>query len=326
MKIKQNLDSHNLNKLPYVFSKQYHDHLKDCGHEYIQITDDQELITIPILSIKSRFLKIFTLLYPPMKENERLDKKTEHEFIDKLLIYIREKRLCDRISRPFLLDRFKTFPKNSTYKPFAQINLSIKDKTQDEIFSGFKPNYRNEIKKCIAKKAYVKFGEDQFNTFYTIYKNTLTRQGFNFDNYQYVKSLFDELNKSQSVLCGVVYYNDTAQGCVLIPYSKFSGYYLYGGSVQSPDLNGLMKLLQWEVIKKLKENNITQYSFGGARMENVKSTKYEGIQNFKMRFGCTLNKGFIWRKDINHTKCKIYDVLYFVRYRLIRNQKSNNYL
>lgn len=73
-----------------------------------------------------------------------------------------------------------------------------------------------------------------------------------------------------------------------------------------------MNLLQWNVIKKMKENNVKFYDFMGARMNPEVGSKYEGIQRFKERFGGELKKGYLWKYSLNDFKYWLYRLLVFI--------------
>ena len=74
-----------------------------------------------------------------------------------------------------------------------------------------------------------------------------------------------------------------------------------------------MNLLHWEAIKYFKEKGIKRYDFVGARISPEKGSKLEGIQRFKSRFGPTLKRGYLWKKNINPLKTNLYNFLVLIK-------------
>ena len=119
-------------------------------------------------------------------------------------------------------------------------------------------------------------------------------------------------------ICVVAYHQNKPIGCAFVSYTNHSGYYLYGGSEQNSKINGAIKLMHWEIIKHLRKKNIPKYVLGGARLENIQGTKYEGIQKFKLGFGSQITHGYLWKKDIKKLKCFLYDSLFKIKYNVVK--------
>ena len=45
----------------------------------------------------------------------------------------------------------------------------------------------------------------------------------------------------------------------------------------------------------MKEKGVRKYILGGARLDNINDTKYEGIKKFKLGFGSDIKEGVIWK-------------------------------
>ena len=70
------------------------------------------------------------------------------------------------------------------------------------------------------------------------------------------------------------------------------------------------------MITELKKRGVKKYDFVGARLSDVSGTKLAGIQKFKKRFGGELKRGYLWKKDINLMKCKLFDLALKVKLKL----------
>jgi len=102
-------------------------------------------------------------------------------------------------------------------------------------------------------------------------------------------------------------YQGIIQGSAIIPFSSYSAYYLYGGSIENP-LTGAMNLLQWEAIRKFKELGVKRYDFVGVRISPEKRSKQEGLMKFKERFGGQLYKGYMWKHGLHPMKYAAYSL------------------
>lgn len=306
---------------PHVFQHEFANYAHLSGAKYYVISDNNGDVFIPVLVNRSQFLNILTILYPPLSKNRRVSPELEESFFNTMITFIKKNKLCDRISFPMLLDVFQAAPKNADCNNFGNINIPLQEGTNEEIFKKFRKNYRYEINRCKREEVEIKFGENQFEAFYSLYEDTMNRNQLFLEDYVAIKRLFKDLYRINSIICGVVYHNGLPQGGVFIPYSKYAGYYLYGGSVERSSINGAIKALHWEVIQQLKSKGVKTYVLGGARMGNLSNTKYHGIQQFKMGFGSQLTEGLIWKQDINKIKCSIYDMLYYLRYNLVKRNK-----
>ena len=103
-------------------------------------------------------------------------------------------------------------------------------------------------------------------------------------------------------------------GGALVPYTNYGGYYLFGGSSEKQKVVGGLKLMHWEIMKVLKGKGANKYILGGARLLEAENSKYMGIQRFKLGFGSSVKEGVIWKLDINKFKCKVYDLLFRIKY------------
>jgi lipid II:glycine glycyltransferase (peptidoglycan interpeptide bridge formation enzyme) len=99
-----------------------------------------------------------------------------------------------------------------------------------------------------------------------------------------------------------------------VPFTGAGGYYLYGASAEATTHDGIAKLLQLEVMKRLQAAGVRRYVLGGARLSDVAGTKWERIQQFKERFGSRLTEGLLWKMDLDRVRARVYDVALRVRH------------
>jgi hypothetical protein len=59
----------------------------------------------------------------------------------------------------------------------------------------------------------------------------------------------------------------------------------------------------------LIDHGVKRYVFGGCRLSDTQGTKLDEIQEFKLRFGSSIKKGYIWKMDLDSFYCKMFDLL-----------------
>ena len=97
------------------------------------------------------------------------------------------------------------------------------------------------------------------------------------------------------------------QGCAVIPFSNYSAYYLYGGSIPKP-ISGATNFLQWEAIKMFRNLGVQRYDFVGVRISSDLAGKQLSLMKYKQRFGGQLAQGYIWKYSLRPLSYSIYSI------------------
>ena len=231
----------------------------------------------------------------------------EQVFLDRLIPFVKESFKIDFILSQHVNALFSIVPPRSQYCLFGSYILDL-SLTEDDIWAKMHSKHRNVIRKAEKDGVIITCGDDNKEECIKLVQNTLLRQGIapindnvfsNLGNVKYVDYWLATLN------------NGIEGGAIIYWYPNCGAYYMYGGSGEKPH-TGSMNLLQWNVIKKMKENNVKFYDFMGARINPEVGSKYEGIQRFKERFGGELKKGYLWKYSLNDFKYWLYRLLVFV--------------
>ena len=109
----------------------------------------------------------------------------------------------------------------------------------------------------------------------------------------------------ENVIILVAKHKGATHACLVVPFSNFSGYSWYGGTVAEPT-KGAMHLLHWEVLRRLHHIGVRQFNFTSVRINPTAGTKQEGIATFKMRFGGALTQGYMWKYCLKPVKFALY--------------------
>jgi hypothetical protein len=301
---------------PVFFTEAYHRFEQKNGYETGFLAADNN-IWMPFRVYKKFIFRFIQIMYPPLSAGQRLSAEEEKKFLNACVAYLKKQKHYHRIIQPFVWDVFYAFPDTAKACPFGQLYSSLNDKTEEEIFNLFSPKYRNAIRKVLINPDLVvcKTQEYELAAFYEVYKEVHEKQQVYFDSFTHFNNMQQLLGQKHFMLMNL-YYNNTLEGGAVITYTKKEANYLYGGAKNPTIQNGSIKLLQFEIIKKLKALGVQKYVWGGCRLTDVAGTKQQGMQEFKLRFGCQIKKGFLWKIDLQQNYCKLYDVMIAAQHRI----------
>lgn len=304
--------------LPFVFLDGYAQYLETTGQgEWLLFSSNNGEILLPARRFRSKFLSIVQLLNAPLDKGERMPAERESEFFISWMDFIRHSNLADRVVQPPTHVVFQKAPPDSESCGFGTWFIPLQVKSESELWDGLHSKHRNVIRNAQKHEVEIREGKDQLEAFYFLYASTMKRSLMYAEPQSQFAKLYDFLG-SAHVTCAVAYYKGTPQGGVFMPHSRACAYYMHGGSADAPEVNGAMNYLHWELICRMKKAGVLRYDFVGTRLSNTEGTRLHGIQQFKERFGSSLEKGVLWKTDINTVRCSLYDAILRGYYR-IRN-------
>jgi lipid II:glycine glycyltransferase (peptidoglycan interpeptide bridge formation enzyme) len=240
-----------------------------------------------------------------------LSENTERQVLDNFHDFLRKNRLADIIIPPPHFSVFKSIPTNCDYYQIGLICYDIASK-KGRFLENMKSNYRNEIRKLETEKDLtLEIGEDQIYDAFNIIKKTHDIQNLSFANKKVFESIKDNLSINSYIAC--YKYKSKPIGAVIILYDKSKAYYLYSGNEKIAEFPGVNKILIYEAIKFLEVKGVSHLIMGGYRDEQKASKKIIGIQQFKLRFGSTVEYGYHFIKVINPLRYKLFKVLLKVK-------------
>jgi hypothetical protein len=70
----------------------------------------------------------------------------------------------------------------------------------------------------------------------------------------------------------------------------------------------------------LELKGVKRFIFGGVRIHSTIGAKYKGLRDFKMSFGSSLQKGYLWKYEYSSKKLYFYNLAVRLKTRL-KNQK-----
>jgi hypothetical protein len=302
------------NEFPFPFLQNFADFINNQPLKKFILFYDQKGNSIPAILSKSSFLKVLQFQFSPIdKYSKQLSINDENLFLDELVSFITREKLCDKIIQGANHALFKTFPKKSIHVPFGSYKMNLKN-SLEELFNNLHGKNRNVIKNAQRKGIKILYGRKVLIDFYFLYEKTTKRSNMYCEEINYFKKLYDCLGAN--IVCSVCYHGNEPLGGLFMIYTNYCGFYLYGASSDKTTINGAINYLQWEMISLLKSKGVKMYDFVGARLSDVEGTRLGGIQKFKQRFGSRLEKGYLWKIEINRTKCFLHKILLKIKLKL----------
>jgi len=294
---------------PFCFQNDY---LRANSDIFILNSGD---IFAPVKLNKSKFLKIVQFQFPPINsKGNRLQKEDEKNFCETAIKYITENKIAHRISQPKNYSLFNSLPGKCISSQFGTYKIDLQNKTTDQILLGMQARYRSAIRQIEKLNVKIKYGISELGVFQKLHAETMGRTGAFSEEFETLKEELIAL-PNNSILAAI-YIDEKIQGGVYLTYSKFAAYYIHGASANTTEASGAIKYLHYNLMCLMRDKDVKQYDFVGARLSDITGTKLEGIQNFKKRFGSDLVKGYLWKVDIDKTKCKTYDNLLKIKCKL----------
>lgn len=222
---------------------------------------------------------------------------------------------CDFIAKPqanIVIDRGLCADHRLKVVPWGTYRKDIALNDSDLLHS-FKGNARRDAQKAFDNGVQIK--PVSAYVCHQLLTDMFVRQG----QPAYVPSLGllkgFENELSDNVLMLGAFDQGEVHSIVAVPFDEEKGYYLYGASVPKPT-RGAMHLLQYEVMRQLRDRGVREYDFFGARLNLEKNSKIAGIQRFKESFKPRLVEGYSFKVILRPWKYRLFELAVAVYYRL----------
>jgi hypothetical protein len=302
-------------QLPFVYLESYRNWLAErYNAECVLAVERSANVYVLMSTIRSKLIVNAQILSVPFSGNNPSNSSDQKKFFEGLLREMKAQKIADRIVTPQNYIVFDAVPEGSKYCRFGSYQVDLHPATE-QLYSNVHPKHRNKINKAERAGVEVRSGVKELEVFYHLYVQTMNRSSMFCESFDFFKSYFHSLG-DDNCICAVAYHNGEPQGAILAPFTNFCCYYIYGASADRITESGAINFLHWKVMLMMKDRGIKAYDFVGARLSDVSNTKLEGIQSFKERFGGELKKGFLFKADINTTKCAVYDSLVKIKNRV----------
>jgi len=293
---------------PVQFLSEYSRFQHHYHKESIKIVyDDQLKAFMPLRFLDLKIFAPAQILFAPLSSGVELPKENQLIFFNKLLTLLQNKGGCERLMQPNPYAVLAAYPEGSKYCDFGTYLIDLKNQSEDEILEKFHPKYQKAVSHSVKNGAEVKIGKECLEDFYLTYSSTMNKAGLYVDPFEYFDMLWRYLGDDR-ICCAVVYDNGLPVSGIFLLYTTYSAFLTHAGTHGDSKLYGAAKLLNFKVMKYLKNKGVERYDFVGVRLKN-NNPALEGIFRFKKGFGGDLKEGYLWKIDILPFKAKAYDLI-----------------
>jgi lipid II:glycine glycyltransferase (peptidoglycan interpeptide bridge formation enzyme) len=199
---------------------------------------------------------------------------------------------------------FRTYPDGADVAPYGTHIIDL-DLPEETLLGNLSSSHRRKVRQAMKSGVKIKGGKEYIETAYALVRDTFKRSSISFMDFNSFSRMIESLDENVKVL--VAEYEGDVQGCIVVPYSIYSAYYVYGGSIPNPSA-GSMHLLHWEAIREFRSQGVKRYDFVGTRIDPEAGSKQEGLKAFKERFGGDLHQGYMWKYSLSPLKYNLYSL------------------
>lgn len=279
--------------------------LRSVGDEYGWLggfdAEDGLRCVLPYTIIRKAFFRMVRFRVETIPMSGILTVNDERLFLNGVVEYFRSHKV-DLIMPPSTNTIFRTYPEGAIAAPYGTYVIDL-NQSEDALLANFNSSHRRKVRLAVKAGVRIRNGMETMETVYRLIKDTFQRSSLGFMGYDAFKRVIISLGDNVKVL--VAEHQGRIQGCIVIPYSEHSAYYVYGGSIPEPE-TGAMNLLHWEAIRLFRELGVRRYDFVGVRIDPEPGSKQEGLRMFKERFGGRLMQGYMWKYSFHPLKYFVY--------------------
>jgi hypothetical protein len=258
---------------------------------------------LPYTIVQKAMVRMVRFRVETVHLDEALGVEEEKSFLDSTIEYFRSIG-ADIIIPATTNTIFRTYPTGAIAAPYGTLIIDL-DRDEETLFNNLSSSHRRKIRLATKYGVKILAGLEHAEIAYALVRDTFKRSSMPFMDYAAFRRMVDGLGENIKIM--VAEYRGAILGCIVIPFSGHSAYYVYGGSIPEPE-TGSMNLLHWEAIRLFLSLGVKRYDFCGVRIDPEKGSKQEGLMAFKERFGPRLVQGFMWKYSIKPLKSRIYSL------------------
>lgn len=281
--------------------------LKAVGDEYgwlggFDITGKLRCI-LPYTIIRKATVRMVRFRIETIPVGEPLEVEQEKTFLNSVADYFRSVG-ADIIIPGTTNAIFRTYPDGAIAAPYGTFIVDL-GKSEECLWASVHSKHRNRIRNAIKGGVQVISGIEHVDTAYHLVRDTFKRSALPFMNQDAFMRMVNGLGSFIKIF--VAEQHGIVQGCVVIPFSNYGAYYVYGGSIRTP-FSGAINFLVWQTMLYFRGLGVKFYDFCGVRINPEEGSKQEGLMRFKQRFGPQLVQGYMWKCSLNRVKSPIYSL------------------
>ena len=258
---------------------------------------------LPYTIIKKPFTKLARFRVETVIFGQDFSHEEEKVFLNLVVQYLKEMK-ADVIMPATTNTIFRTYPDGAIAAPYGTYKIDL-SQPEEKILEEMSSSHRRKIRLAINNGVKIKSGPEFAADAYRLIKDTFKRSRLGFMSLQAFNKYLDGLGENVRIF--MAEHQGHWQGTIVVPFSLYSAYYVYGGSIPNP-VAGATNLLHWEAMRYFKNLGVHFYDFVGVRINPEKGSKQEGLSQYKERFGGKLYVGYMWKYNINPVKYLVYSL------------------
>ncbi len=197
---------------------------------------------------------------------------------------------------------FRTFPDGAVAAPYGTLVVDL-GLDEEKLFANLNSSHRRKVRLAMKAGVQIRGGLEHMEVAYTLVRDTFKRSDLPFMGMESFRRTVTGLGENVRII--VAEHGGVVHGAIVVPFSRHTAYYVYGGSIPEPE-TGAMNLLHWEAMRQFKALGSRRYDFVGVRINPEPGSKQEGLWQFKERFGGQLERGYLWKMPIRRLKYRLY--------------------
>jgi hypothetical protein len=279
--------------------------LKSVGSDYGWIGgfDDsgKKRCILPFTIIEKSIFRMLRFRVETIAIGDELSIEEEKQFLNSAIHLFRSNG-ADMIIPATTNAIFRTFPDGADVAPYGTFIIDL-NQPKETILSKFSSSHRRKVRLATKNGVEIKSGLEYIKVAYDQIRDTFKRSDLPFMNFRAFERFVDGLDENVKIF--IAEHNRIIQGSIVVPFSKHSAYYVYGGSKYMPQ-TGATNLLHWHAMQYFKDLGVNRYDFVGVRINPEQHSKQAGLKAYKERFGGKLVRGYMWKYSLNPLKYKVY--------------------
>jgi hypothetical protein len=279
--------------------------LKSVGDNYGWLGGFDEAATLrcilPYTVVRQAILRMVRFRVETIPLNGDMSVAEEKDFLNSAMCHFRDSG-ADLIIPATTNTIFRTYPDGAVAAPYGTYVVDL-DKPEEALWSGLSSNHRRQVRVAQKNAVRIRHAPEHLEMAHSIVRDTFKKSDLPFMKLDAFRRML--LGLGENVKVFVAEAGGRVQGCTVVPFSRHTAYYLYGGSIADA-APGTMHLLHWESIRLFRSLGVARYDFVGVRINPEKGSKQEGLLTFKQRFGGRLVKGYIWKYPLRPFKYWLY--------------------
>lgn len=279
--------------------------LKAVGDEYGWLGgfDDTRKIRciLPYTIIKKAVFQMVRFRVETIPTESELTVEEEKCFLNSAIEYFRFIGV-DMIIPATTNTIFRTYPDGAMVAPYGTFIIDL-TQPEDTLLNKFNSTHRRKVRQAIKQCVQIRGGIEYLKTAYDLVRDTFKRSKMGFMSYDEFQRYVFSLGDNIKIL--IAEYQGIVEGCIVVPFSNHTAYYVYGGSIPEPH-TGATNLLHWEAVRQFRNLGVQRYDFVGVRINPKEGTRQEGLYMYKQRFGGQLVQGYMWKYALRPLKYFVY--------------------